>query len=211
MFLSSITVIFEHVINGLVLPISYLVTQKLVYYNLALYSEVAYMIYASVLISASYYLGRDVTIEQMHRAVWPLLLLHHISSLVLCIGCLVLGDKVPRNLVCYALLCLLGFTSTLHYVSQLLDFSPLSQANKPFTRLFNHIVCLASQIIFRVVYWVKICYLSVEHCIEEHGLGLAAILMLILTLFTAFNFDFVRFHLKATKGCWLKIQQTKLQ
>lgn len=168
------------------------------------------MIYASVLIGLSYHLKRDVTIEQMHPAVWPLLLLHHVSTLVLCIGCLLLGDSVPRHLVCYALLCLLGFTSSLHYIGQILDFSPWAQANRPLTRFTHHIFCLVSQVMFRAVYWIKICYLSVEHCIEVHGLGLASVLVLILTLFTAFNFDFVRFHLKATKGCWLRIQQTKV-
>lgn len=210
MFLSSITVTVEHIINGLILPMGYLYTQNLLYYNLALYSEVAYMIYASVLIGLSYHLKRDVTIEQMHPAVWPLLLLHHVSTLVLCIGCLLLGDSVPRHLVCYALLCLLGFTSSLHYIGQILDFSPWAQANRPLTRFTHHIFCLVSQVMFRAVYWIKICYLSVEHCIEVHGLGLASVLVLILTLFTAFNFDFVRFHLKATKGCWLRIQQTKV-
>jgi hypothetical protein len=210
MFLSSATVTVEHIINGLILPMGYLYTQNLIYYNLALYSEVAYMTYASVLIGVSYHLNRDITIEQMHPAVWPLLLLHHVSSLVLCIGCLLFGDSVPRNLVCYALLCLLGLTSSLHYIGQILDFSPWAQANRPFTRLTNHILCLASQVMFRVIYWIKISYLSVEHCIEVHGLGLASVLVLILILFTAFNFDFVRFHLKATKGCWLRIKQMKV-
>ena len=188
---------------------AYLMTENLLYYNMALYSEVAYMIYASFLIGLSYYYRQDMTIEQMHPAVWSLLLLHHISSLILCIGCLLVGDNVPRNLVCYALLCLLGLTSSMHYVSQILDFSPIAQANAPYKRLFNHILCLMSQMVFRVIYWTKICYLSVYHCVEVHGIGLASVLIIILALFTAFNFDFVRFHFKATKGCWLKMRQMK--
>jgi hypothetical protein len=210
MFLSSVTVITEHTINGLILPASYLITENLIYYNLALYGEVAYMIYASVLIGLSYYFGQDITIEQMHPAVWPLLLVHHLLSLILCIGCLLVGDSVDRGLVCWVLLSLLGFTSSLHYVSQIMDFSPISMANAPYTRLFNHILCLASQITFRMIYWMKICYLSVHHCVEVHGAGvLAALLLLILLLFTAFNLDFVKFHVKATKGCWLNMHHMK--
>jgi len=209
MFLSSAIVVVEHTINGLILPICYLMTKNVIYYHLALYGEVAYMVYASLLIFVSRYLGRDITIEQMHPAVWSLLLLHHISSLILCVSCLLIGNNVPRNLVCYVLLALLGLTSSLHYFGQILDFSPYAQANAPNTRLFHHILCLVSQILFRVIYWVKICYLSVHHCVESHGVGIATVLLLILTLFTVFNFDFVRFHLKATKGCWIRIQQTK--
>lgn len=209
MFLSSATVIVEHVINGLIFPILYLMTKDLLYYNIALYSEVAYMIWASFLIGLSYYYREDMTIEQMHPAVWSLLLLHHISSLILCIGCLLVGDNVPRNLVCYALLCLLGFTSSLHYVSQILDFSPVAHANAPYTRLLNHILCFLSQLVFRVIYWAKICYLSILHCFEVHGMGLASALIIILALFTTFNFDFLRFHFKATKGCWSKIREMK--
>lgn len=211
MFLSSVTVIVEHLINGLFFPLRYLLTQNALYYNLALYGEVAYMFYATALIGLSYYLGRDITIEQMHPAVWPLLLLHHVSSMILCIGCILVGDSAPRNLVCYVLLSLLGLTSSLHYVGQIFDFSPFSQANTPYTRFTNHILCLASQMMFRGLYWVKICYLSVVHCMEIHGAGLAIVLSLILILFTAFNVDFVKFHYKATKGCWFKIQEMKNQ
>ncbi|KAL3787912.1 hypothetical protein HJC23_000154, partial [Cyclotella cryptica] len=206
-----VTVIVEHLINGLCFPLSFLITQNDLYYNLALYGEVAYMCYATALIGSSYYLGRDITIEQMHPAVWPLLILHHISSMILCIGCIFVGDGAPRNLVCCVLLSLLGLTSSLHYVGQIFDFSPISQANTPYTRFMNHILCLASQVIFRGFYWMKICYSSVRHCVEVHGAGLAIALLLILMLFTAFNVDFVKFHYKATKGCWLKIQAMKKQ
>ena len=94
---------------------------------MALYGEVAYMIYASVSILASYVLGRDVTVEQMHEAVWPLLLVHHLAAIALCFGCIIIGESVPKDLVCAALLAMLGLTSSLHYVGQILDFSPFTQ------------------------------------------------------------------------------------
>jgi hypothetical protein len=89
------------------------------------------MIYASVSILASYVLGRDVTVEQMHEAVWPLLLVHHLAAIALCFGCILIGESVPKDLVCAALLAMLGLTSSLHYVGQILDFSPFTQVNAP--------------------------------------------------------------------------------
>jgi hypothetical protein len=210
MFISSMTLIFEHSVNGLVLPGLYLYTRDELYYMLALYGELAYMIYASTLILASYGLGRDVTIEQMHEAVWPLLLVHHLATIGLCGGCIIVGEGVPKDLVCATLFAMLGFTSSLHYLGQILDFSPLAQVNAPYVRLFNHVFCLSSQIAFRGIYWIRICYLSVVHCLDTLGVGAAVILASMLLLFTLFNIDFVKFHLKATKACWTKIQQEKM-
>mmetsp|Transcript_30601 Transcript_30601/g.45281 ORF Transcript_30601/g.45281 Transcript_30601/m.45281 type:complete len:255 (-) Transcript_30601:332-1096(-) len=210
MFLASVMVIFEHVINGLILPGLYLLTHRDLYYNLALYGEVAYMIYTTSLIALSYAQGKDVTIEQMHRSVWPMLLIHHLASLGLCTACIVFGESAPKDLVCNVLLVLLGFTSTIHYAGQILDFSPLSQANVPYTRLYNHIFCLASQIFFRGVYWVKIVISLIGHCYETHGAVITMTIALVLLLFSLFNVDFIKFHVKSTQGCWMKIQQEKL-
>lgn len=207
MFIASVAIIIEHIVNGLVLPVCYLCTHNQLYFGLAMYGEVAFMIYTSSWIAVSYLTGRDVTVEQMHPAVWPLLLLHHFSTLVLCIGCILIGESVPKDLVCYVLLALLGLTSSLHYVNQILDFSPMSLANAPRTRLLNHIFCLASQIAFRVVYWVQLIYLSVIHCLEFHGSGIGLTVLLIMLLFTAFNVDFVKFHFKATRACWTKMRE----
>ncbi len=207
MLLSSITVIFEHSINGLLLPGLYLFTHSDLYFNLAMYGEVAYMIYTTTLIGASYVLKRDVTIEQMHEAVWPILLVHHVSSMIICIACILIGEDIPKDLVCVALLALLGLTSTLHYIGQILDFSPISQSNAPFTRMCNHVFCLASQIFFRGIYWLRIVYLSLIHCFKTHGTGTTILLAFILLMFSLFNLDFVRFHVKATEGCWMKIRQ----
>lgn len=207
MFLSCVVVLFEHCINGLVLPMYYLVTHNDVYLNVCLYSETGYMIYATIWILLSYVYDKDVTVEQMHRSVWPLLLLHHVLSLVLCIGCIYFIDTAPKDLICWVLLILLGLTSSLHYVGMILDFSPYAQANRPWVRFSAHIVTLSSQIFFRIVYWLKIVYMVVKHCLEESGLVVAAIVFMILLLFTAFNVDFVKFHYKATLGCYLKIQQ----
>ena len=211
MLLSSISVIFEHSINGLVLPGLYLFTQKDIYFNLAMYGEVAYMMYTTILIGVSYVIKRDVTIEQMHEAVWPILLMHHIASMIICIACILIGETIPKDLVCVAMLALLGFTSTLHYFGQILDFSPFSQSNAPNTRLCNHLFCLGSQIFFRGIYWLRIVYLGLMHCYESHGAGTTVFLALILLMFSLFNVDFVKFHVKATEGCWLKIQQDELR
>ncbi|KAL9180664.1 hypothetical protein ACHAXT_011117 [Thalassiosira profunda] len=210
MFLSSIVVIVEHCTNGLLLPGLYLLTHDVRYYNLALYGEIAFMVYASALIAMSYMLEKDVTIEQMHRSVWPMLLVHHISSMALCVGCIVIEENIPKDLVCTVLLALVGLTSSLHYVGQILDFSPLAQSNRPLTRLCNHLFCLASQILFRCIYWMKILYDSISIALENHGAGIAAIVGLVLFLFTLFNVDFIKFHLKATKGCWMKMQEGKM-
>lgn len=209
MFLSSVAVLFEHCINGLLLPVGYLVTHNDTYLNVCLYSEVGYMTYATILIILSYVYNKDVTVEQMHRSVWSPLLVHHISSLILCIGCIYYIEAAPKDLICYALLALLGLTSSLHYLGQILDFSPVAQANKPWLRMSAHIMCLCSQIWFRLIYWFKIVFMTVTHCLDEHGSQLATIVLAIFLLFTVFNADFIRFHYKATMGCWLKIQQGK--
>ena len=211
MLLSSMTVIFEHSINGFVLPVLYLYTRNDLYFNLAMYGEVAYMIYTSILIGVSYAIKRDVTIEQMHEAVWPILLMHHIASMIICTSCILIGESVAKDLVCTALLALLGLTSTLHYYGQMLDFSPFSQSNSPYTRLINHVLCLASQIVFRGIYWLRIVNLSIMHCLKAHGVGTAIFLAVILLMFSLFNVDFVKFHVKATEGCWMKIRQDKLR
>lgn len=210
MFLASMTVVFEHTVNGLVLPGLYLYTHNVVYYNIALYGEIAYMIYTTILIVLSYILKRDVTVEQMHSAVWPMLLVHHVGALFLCAMCIMQGDSVPRDLVCGVLLALLGLTSSLHYVGQILDFSPLAWANAPYARFGNHVFCLASQVCFRAIYWMHILCMSIRHAFETQGMGAAIAIGLIFLLFTAFNVDFIKFHAKATKGCWLKISETKL-
>lgn len=210
MFMSSMTIVFEHTVNGLILPGLYLLTRDDLFYTLALYGEVAYMIYSSTLIIVSYVQKRDVTIEQLHEAVWPLLLTHHVASMTLCTGCIFAVDSVPKDLVCAVLLALLGLTSSLHYVGQILDVSPLAQANAPLTRLCNHVFCLAMQIAFRVIYWMWLIYLSFVHCLGTFGVGAAVTVTSILLLFTLFNIDFVKFHLKATKACWIKIRQDKV-
>jgi len=205
MFISSVVVIVEHCINGLILPVCYLLTHEDLYFNICLYSEVGYMIYATTLIILSYIYNKDVTIEQMHKSVWPLLLLHHALSMVLCIGCIYFIQTIPKRLVCWILLALLGFTSSLHYVGQILDFSPLSQANTPNVRMLAHILTLISQLWFRGLYWIKIVYMIVMHCIDAHGMHIGLTTLIIFLLFTAFNIDFIKFHFKATKGCWLKL------
>lgn len=145
----------------------------------------------------------------MHKSVWPLLLLHHALSMVLCIGCICFIETIPKKLVCWVLLALLGFTSSLHYIGQILDFCPLSQANSgPKVRMLAHILTLISQLWFRGIYWIKIVYMIVMHCIDAHGGNLGLTTLIILLLFTAFNVDFIKFHYKATMGCWrLKLQQ----
>ena len=60
-----------------------------------------------------------------------------------------------------------------------------------------------------MIFWLHIVYMTVTHTLEAHGTQLAALVLIILVLFTVFNADFVKFHYKATKGCWLKIQQGK--
>jgi len=207
MFVASIAVIIEHMTNGCILPVSFLLTGNPTYYNLALYGEVAFMIYATTLLLASYALQRDVSIEQMHPAVWHLLILHHVASMMLCIGCIMFGDVVPKQLVCYVLLALLGLTSSLHYIGMILDIGPLSLANSPYIRVGHHVICLLLQIIFRGVYWLRLIALVFLHTLEVHGLWVLVAVMVPMLLFTAFNVDFIKFHVKATRGCFRQMQQ----
>jgi hypothetical protein len=116
------------------------------------------MIYASVSILASYVLGRDVTVEQMHEAVWPLLLVHHLAAIALCFGCIIIGESVPKDLVCAALLAMLGLTSSLHYVGQILDFSPFAQANAPHSVVQPRVLPGLADSLSGNIYWIRICY-----------------------------------------------------
>jgi len=209
-FISSISILFEHTVNGLILPGLFLITRDALFFNLALYGEVAYMIYASILIVLSYSQKRDITLEQLHEAVWPLLLIHHVATLALCFICIIFSESTPKDLVCMVLLSLLGLTSSLHYFGQVLDVCPLAMANAKYTRLCNHIFCLIMQIVFRVINWMRLFYVCVVHCMDTLGVGAAVIVTLILLLFTVFNVDFVKFHVKATKACWIKIRDEKI-
>ena len=202
MFTATVAIIVEHVVNGFILPMFYLFTLTHVYYNLALYGEVAFMMYATILLAASYVLGRDYSLEQMDKAVWHLLLLHHIASLMLCVACiLVCGETTPKDLVCYVLLALLGLTSSLHYVGIIMDLGPLSLVDSPRIRMGHHIICMLSQICFRGPFWLKVVYLIYLFIIDVHGAGviLVAVVSAFLLL-TAFNADFVKYHIKATMG-----------
>ena len=206
MFVASMFLTFEHVIGGVVLPMAYLLTQDPSYFELAMYSEIGMQMVLSVAILFSYAVGADVTVEQMHPSVWPLLLIHHACTASFCILCLNIGDDCPREEVAYILLVLLGLTSSLHYVSQMLDFSPLSQSNAPYTRLINHAICLSAQIIFRGVVWFWIVHSTCWKLHAACGPNVAASCFVVSLLFTAFNFDFIKFHYKATIGCYRKIQ-----
>lgn len=205
MFIASLVLTVEHLISGLILPVLYLQSGRVVFFEGSMYLEVGFQIVASWQILASYWLKRDVTVEQMHRAVWPLLLIHHICTIFLCVLSLSLGDSCPREGVCQFLFSLLGLTSTLHYVGQILDFSPLSQANTPYVRMANHLLTVVAMVWFRCIYWFKIVYFAVEHASQNMGSSAATFVALILLLFTAFNVDFIKFHIKATQGCWKKI------
>jgi len=204
MCIASMVLIVEHLMTGLVLPALYLYSGEVVYFEMSMYGEIGYQIVSIALIIASYVLKRDVTIEQMHSAVWPLLLIHHVSTVFLCALGLGLGDLCPRKEVCGFLFSLLGLTSTLHYVGQILDFSPCSQANAPYVRLTNHLIALVSMVWFRCIYWFKIAYFAIDRAAEIGGYATAIPVGLVLLLFTAFNADFIKFHVKATIGCWKK-------
>jgi len=207
MFVASLFLTFEHVLGGIVLPALYLATENPVYFDITMYSEIGMQVVLSVAIAISYIIGEDRTVEQMHRAVWPLLLIHHVCTIGFCILCLRLGDDCPREEVSYILFAMLGFTSSLHYISQMLDFSPFSQSNAPRIRIVNHALCLAAQLWFRGVFYFKIVH---DYCWKLHaarGPYVASVSILVSLLFTAFNFDFIKFHVKATKGCWRKMQQ----
>ena len=206
MFVASLFLTVEHVIGGVVLPMAYLVTRDTAFFDLAMYSEIGMQIVLSVAILFSYVVGADATVEQMHPSVWPLLLIHHACTASFCVLCLRIGDDCPRDEVAYILLALLGLTSSLHYVSQMLDFSPLSQSNAPYTRLINHAVCLSAQLVFRGAVWFWMVYSTCWKLHAVCGPNVAAMCFVVSLLFTAFNFDFIKFHYKATIGCYRKIQ-----
>ena len=206
MFVASMFLTFEHVVGGVVLPAAFLMTQNTAYFDLAMYSEIGMQLVLSIAILYSYVVGEDRTIEQMHPAVWPLLLIHHVCTASFCILCLHIEDDCPRDEVAYIIFALLGFTSSLHYISQMLDFSPLSQSNAPNTRLLNHAFCLSAQLIFRGFVWFWMVH---ETCWKLHdacGPSVSITCFVVSLLFTAFNFDFIKFHYKATIGCYRKIR-----
>mmetsp|Transcript_18430 Transcript_18430/g.53144 ORF Transcript_18430/g.53144 Transcript_18430/m.53144 type:complete len:370 (-) Transcript_18430:64-1173(-) len=205
MCIASLILTVEHLVTGLILPAMYLRSKKVVFFDMSMYGEIGFQMVSCAHILASFYLERDVTIEQMHKAVWPLLLVHHICTIFLCVLSLSLGDSCPREGVCQFLFALLGLTSTLHYLGQIMDFSPISQANTPYLRMANHLFTLVAMIWFRCIYWVKISFFTIEHAAQNSGNTTAVLVALVLLLFSAFNFDFVKFHLKATRGCWKKI------
>ena len=83
--MASLFLTFEHVIGGVVLPMAYLMTREATYFDIAMFSEIGMQIVLSVAILFSYVVGDDVTVEQMHPSVWPLLLIHHVCTASFCI------------------------------------------------------------------------------------------------------------------------------
>lgn len=209
MFVASMFLTFEHVVGGIILPMTYLWTKNTAYFDLMMYSEIGMQVVLTVAIMYSYIAGVDVTVEQMHSSVWPLLLIHHACTASFCVLCLRIGDHCPREEIAYILFALLGFTSSLHYISQMLDFCPLSQSNAPYTRLLNHAFCLSAQLIFRGVVWFWMVHVTCWKLHASCGANVSVACFMVSLLFTAFNFDFIKFHYKATIGCYRKIQNAK--
>lgn len=205
MFVASMVLSLEHAVNGAALPLLYLSTREVAWFNLTLVSECGVQVVLIYHIALSYWRGIDITVEQMHRAVWPALLVHHVCTLAFCILCLHLGDACPREDVARLFLALLGFTSTLHYVSQMLDFSPLSQANTPWIRMANHAFCLGTQLYYRGWSFAITAHAIMGKLSEVGGAPLQLGCGVIALLFGAFNIDFIKFHYKATVGCAKRI------
>jgi hypothetical protein len=120
----------EHLVCGLLLPMNYLYGAQwglpyggqVVNYVFAMYGDIGGNVVDAVGTAASYLAGRNLSLLQLSRPIWPLVLAHHVAAIGMCSIGLWLEGECPYDLACLFILSLLGTTGLLH----LLSGAPLS-------------------------------------------------------------------------------------
>ena len=206
-YCGNLTLGVEHLLCGLALPLLFLHTGDPRYFAWSLYGDIGANCVSNALIAASYATGENLLLEKYSRPLWHLLTTHHVCAIAMCVLGLYFGEDTPRDVACLLLVALLGTTGAMHLFSVALDLTPWSMGDAPLFRFGFQLATLLSMLWFRVVYWAVLCYQVVAAAYDKSGAATASLTSLILLVFSAFNADFVGFHVKATSGSWKKMQK----
>ena len=161
----------------------------------------------AILIVISYATDTNFLLEQYSRAIWHLVAMHHVCSILLCYLGLLYGDATPRDLGCLLIISLLGTTGALHLFGIAIDQTPWGIEDSPWMRVGYQMVTFLSMVFFRVVYWVVLAFQISTHAYSMGGLLVAVLTVFTLLVFTAFNADFVGYHYKALKASWRRLKK----
>ena len=153
-----------------------------------------------------YITGVNRSILGMNKAVWPLVLMHHIGAVGMAVTGLSMGDDCPRNLGMRLIFGLLGTTGLFHLMMNPLVDTPVFHDTKLF--FCFQTFTLSSMVWFRLIYWWKLCY-EIMVVTWPLGMGTIALSVTSLLIFTAFNFDFVKFHTKLWQAAYRRMGAKK--
>jgi hypothetical protein len=206
--LGNIVLGIEHFVVGLILPMNYLYGDGLPRnFAWAMYADIGANVVESLLVFMSYATKENYTVTKYSRAIWPLILMHHISAIGMCSLGLYLGDTCPRALACELIIALLGTTGAGHLMMIVIDFTPFAFPDSPVTRLLFGAVLTGAMIWFRAIYWINLAYKTIVISSEVSDSWIVLILTTVsLLLFTAFNLDFIKYHVKSVMASWKKFQ-----
>ena len=217
MIVGHLVLATEHFVFGFIIPCWYLYGEQmgLPYggdsrrFVLALVGDMGANVVDSVSTAASYFVGSNVSLLQLTRPIWPLELAHHISAIGMCYVGLLLGDeyKRPMDLGCLLLISLLGTTGCFHLLVVPLTYSPVN--DQPRVGFVVQTIVVASMLWFRVVYWVVLCQQLVAEVVSEGGMLVGGGCVAALLLFTLFNIDFVKYHLKVERTVYRRMMASQ--
>jgi len=214
MVIGHLVLATEHFVFGLGLPCWYLYGKEvgLPYggdcrlFVLALIGDMGANVVDCVMTAASYFVGSNVSLLQLSRPIWPLVLAHHLSAIGMCYVGLWLGEDCRRDLACLLLISLLGTTGCFHLLCVPLMYTPVN--DQPRVGFVVQTLVVASMLWFRVFYWVVLCYQIVAEVYyrpEAGSVVASCFCFAALLLFTLFNVDFVKYHLKVERTTYQRM------
>ena len=102
---------------------------------------------------------------------------------------------------------LLGTTGCFHLLVVPLTYSPVN--DQPRVGFVVQTIVVASMLWFRVVYWVVLCQQLVAEVVSEGGMLVGGGCVAALLLFTLFNIDFVKYHLKVERTVYRRMMASQ--
>jgi len=202
----SLAFAFEHFVCGFLFPMNYLYGKELglplggdeLNFAFALYGDIGANIVTTTLCVASYVTNTNLTLEKYSRAIWPLIILHHVAATGMSCIALTVGPACPKDLACLLIISLLGTTGMGHLLIVPFDMTPWND-NKVI-KLFFQGILTSSMIWFRVLYWTVLVYrILIQTYVTNQGVLVWVFITVSLLLFTVFNLEFVGYHYKAVK------------
>lgn len=209
MVTGHICVFIQHIVCGLVLPLNQLFGKTFgmplggsdLNFKLAMYGDIGANIVDLFTIAISGITGRNRCVMQLNRALWPLMIMHHVSAIGMEATAMALGSVCPPELACKLIISLLGTTGAAHNVVVPAIYTPFYDS--PTVMLGFQTAVFGSMCWYRGIYWLFLTYRCMATSYAYSG-GTCVATGCSMLLFTLFNQDFIAFHWKV-----LTIQQAR--